>query len=178
MKYIIDLQENQAILFFNGEYMNTIVPDKNEQYVFDESIGASIVKLTPYDEPKYTAEDAWKFAQKILAPPTNNNALTVDDLMDCYGTEDAYDIVCQSTYAEAREKYEVWKKAKDEIKVGDEVRHKDEPGDIMVYTGTDDPGYASCIKSNGQVVLRRADEIERTGRHFNEVAELLEKNER
>ena len=156
MKYVIDVPEDRIDI--SG--IRTVLAYAN-------------TTMAPYVESD-TAEQAWKIAQDIMKDPGRDGMLNAE-LNDCFGTDDIY-MIAKLPYAEIKEKYDAWQKRKNEIKVGDEVRHKDEPRDIMVYTGTDDePGYASCIKSNGRVVLRRADEIERTGRHFPEVADLLKK---
>lgn len=161
MKYIIEIEEMPFIS--EGSEMQLFKATEFNSLVFDRN---GLEKLTPYDESaaeQRGREEAWKLIKAI-------GKMSDDDMADCFGTS----VIVNLSYTEAREKYEAWKKEKEEIKIGDEVRHKYEPRDIMVYTGTE-PGYASCIKSNGRVVIRRADEIERTGRHFPEVAELLEK---
>lgn len=121
MKYIIDLPEDKEVCVSDGQYTKIIQPDQNKMVVFN--IGDDVlrlgftVKLTPYNESEAEQrgrEEAWEFAQKILAPPNNSDALTVEDIMDCYGTDDAYDVICEMTFAEASEKYEAWKEQKDD----------------------------------------------------------------
>ena len=95
MKYIIDIPEDEVNI--SGILTATT--------------------MTPYDESEAEQrgrEEAWEFAKKILGPSDNSDALTMEDLADCYGTDDAYDVVCGTTYQEAREKYEEWKKEKDD----------------------------------------------------------------
>ena len=107
MKYIINVPEDRV----HGDRLCAmgIMEDSLSHYL------QTGIKVIPYDESeaeKRGQEEAWTFAQKILAPPDNNDALTMEDLADCYGTDDAYDVICGMTFAEASEKYEAWKEQK------------------------------------------------------------------
>ena len=165
MKYIIDLPENQTVLFFDGEYMNTIVPDKNEQHVFGDScIGATTVKLVPYIEPKYTAEDAWELARTVSAMP-------IEAMGECFNEREADYYVFSNPFPEAMKMYESWKE-KNKIKIGDEVTSS--LNKIGVVTEVGDNMISYMLK-NGHSYSTYRNNVKRTGRHFPEVAELLEK---
>ena len=164
MKYIINVPEDRV---HNGVLcaMGTMKDGVNHYL-------PTGIKATPYDE--LSDEKAWKFAQKILAPPNTGDALTVEDLMDCYGTDDAYDVVCEQTYAEARERYEVWKKRKDEIEIGDLVT--DSNAVRAVVLGESVSGRAwGILDENGCVRMINKSHIFKAGRHFSEVEQMIEK---
>ena len=183
MKYIIDLPEDHELVFSDGQQTKIIRPDKNEMVVFNEcedilKIGF-VVKLTPYEEhdtaEQRGQEEAWTFAQKILAPPNNSDAMTAEDIMDCYGTDDAYDVVCGMTFAEASEKYEAWKKEKEEIKIGDEIRNGGVYGIVTLVEKKADGICYHVVGNDGYVWYLNDLVTKKTGRHFPEVADLLEK---
>lgn len=176
MKYIIDIEDEPFTRKSDGEklYLSQFTPA-----IFAER---ELHFLTPYDESateQRGQEEAWSFAQKILAPPNNSDAMTVEDIMDCYGTDDAYDVICEMTFAEASEKYEAWKEQKNEIKVGDEVAfHHDDgrPDTVVVVTYIGSDGYIDGMDGRGtQYAHKNPDRWTKTGRHFPEVADLLEK---
>lgn len=174
MKYVIDIPEDRV----HGDILCAmgIMEDSLDHYI------PTGIKATPYDESeaeKRGQEEAWSFAQKILAPPNNSDAMTVEDIMDCYGTDDAYDVICEMTFAEASEKYEAWKEQKNEIKVGDEVAfHHDDgrPDTVVVVTYIGSDGYIDGMDGRGtQYAHKNPDRWTKTGRTFPEVADLLEK---
>ena len=156
MKYIIDIPEDEVNI--SGILTATT--------------------MTPYDESEAEQrgrEEAWEFAKKILGPSDNSDALTMEDLADCYGTDDAYDVVCGTTYQEAREKYEEWKKEKEEIKIGDEIRNGGVYGIVTLVEKKADGICYHVVGCDGYVWYLNDLVTKKTGRHFPEVAELLEK---
>ena len=162
MKYIIDVPEDRV----HGDILCAlaIMEDSLDHYL------PTGIKAVPYDESEAEQrgrEEAWKLAQEL-------ENMEIEDWKDCFHGS-CEDGLTKMSFDEANERYKEWQEQKSGIRVGDEVRSKDEPEDVMVFTGTDEPGYASGIKSNGRAVLRRMNDIEKTGRHFPEVAEVLEK---
>lgn len=182
MKYIIDIPHKYVM----GTNPRTLM-------ICEGTIGISTeIELTPYDEPSQKAidlqhahdienvarmnyskgsEDAWEFARAI-------NDMLYDDFISCYDgkTEEA---VYKLSYHEAKSKYEAWKKQKDEIRVGDEVIPLDTQYDTMVvtklWTGEYRDEWADIIASDGKLFSFLKTSIKKTGRHFNEVEELLKK---
>jgi len=70
--------------------------------------------------------------------------------------------------------YEEDKQA-EEIKVGDEVCRKDRIDCTVVITGLLKEGRANAINFQGSSYIVKLTEYERTGRHFDEVVQLLDK---
>lgn len=170
MKYIINVPEDRV----QGDRLCVmgIMEDSLSHYL------PTGIKATPYDESEAEQrgqEEAWEFAQKILAPPNNSDALTAEDLADCYGTDDAYDVICEMTYQEACEKYEAWKKEMEEIKIGDEIRNGGVYGIVTLVEKKADGICYHVVGDDGYVWYLNDLVTKKTGRHFPEVADLLEK---
>ncbi len=170
MKYIIDVPEDRV-------HVGRLCVMGTMEDGLDHYLPTGI-KATPYDESaaeQQGREEAWSFAQNILAPSDNSDALTVEDLMDCYGTEDAWDVVCGMTYQEACEKYEAWKKQKDRIHVGDEIYDRRVKG---IVTHVDNSGagvFYQVVAQSGVTYVLSSLEAKKTGRTFPELADLFEK---
>ena len=135
-----------------------------------------INRLTPYTEPdRKTIEDAqeeaWKMASKCLWDITNSQSRVIFG-MDCvYVPRDL-------SYQEAKARYKAWKKQNDEIRVGDEVTFYIGPNDEMKAVALDQTGIEgewSLFTENGCVEEHAEDFIRKTGRHFDDVEELLKK---
>ena len=110
MKYIIDVPEDRI----SAGRLRVLADMENSMTYWIETG----IRVTPYEESSDTAEDAWKMVSRILKD-TADGGMSWDDIEDCFGTDTISGIV-EMSYAEAREKYETWKKEKDEIHVGDE----------------------------------------------------------
>lgn len=107
MKYVIDLPEDQQIMFIDGRHTGIITPEKQEMAVFDaEAIIGRTVKLKPYDE--YEAEERGY-----------NLAIEIRDMIDKDAEESGLDVRCG--YAEAKAKLKAWKESKDKFRIGDEA---------------------------------------------------------
>ena len=77
------------------------------------------------------------------------------------------------SYSEAKAKYDAWKKRKDEIHVGDEVKYR---GDncVVVYVGADEVYHVSD-RHWSRCVVQGRQFLTKTGRHFDEVEKLLKR---
>ena len=81
-------------------------------------------------------------------------------------------------YQKAKERYETWKKQKDEIHVGDEIKFDIGNNNDMKAVALDQTGLNgewSVLTENGCVEEHDEEELYKTGKHFDDVAELLEK---
>ena len=171
MKYVIDLPDSEQVIFMRKEGMNIIVPKDREMVVFDEDnpLGG-VVKLAPYKEPSGTVDDVWKMVCHILKRP-DTGGMSWDDIEDCFGTDNLSHIV-ELSYAEAREKYDAWKKGKDGIHVGDEVNVDDYKGVVTWVNETHAEGF--CIfKTHLIRFYRMIGNLVKTGRHFEKAVEFL-----
>ena len=93
--------------------------------------------------------------------------MTQEDIDQCY------DGWFPDSYREAEEKYDAWKKQKEEIRVGDEVTYGDANG-VVVGIDTEDIGIYAVWK-DGRTGYMGMRYVTKTGRHFDEVESLLKK---
>lgn len=151
MKYIIDIPNELAEA--TARYWNETTD----------------MTLVPYTEPdrKAIEDEVWENTWKMFMTPEDFGATMGD------------------SYSEAKAKYDAWKEQKEEIHVGDEVQYSlagyeytfivfGKENDTLYGIRTDevdmDDIYAAwdyCHKSDSTLV--------KTGRHFDEVDELLKK---
>ena len=122
--------------------------------------------LVPYTEPdrKTIEDEVWEFVNDAFW------SMTQEDIDECY------DGWFPKSYQEAKAKYEAWLKRKDEtFDTGDEVYDKeiDSKGVILRRYNSDTLDILWDDGSAGETIAIKA--ITKTGRHFPEVAELLEK---
>lgn len=89
-----------------------------------------------------------------------------------------YDLMCDHDIVEVISEFQKWKKKKDDeesIKVGDEVCRKDRNDCKVVITGFIKGDIANAINFQGSSYIVKLTEYERTGRHFDEIEQLLSK---
>ena len=125
-----------------------------------------------YTEPdrKAIEDEVWEFAREMISTSEHE----VSKMWGC--VTNFGEVMHNTTYQEAKEKYEAWKKQKDEIRVGDEI---DIDGEITVVTMINKYGEILSVDCGGMTYyyhmesqLKRA---KKTGRHFYEVEDLLKK---
>lgn len=151
MKYIIDLPEEFA--------------EATKEY-WDKTVG---MQLEPYTEVDYKAieDEIWNLAENIYG-------MSIEDKMSCFGFSLTSAITSNLSCQEAKAKFEAWLK-KSKILVGDEIVDKDGYKGIVTYVYN---GGKMCdVLLNDGSVTEDADErdFSKTGRHFDEVEELLKK---
>ena len=169
MKYIIDVPE-EAVGFMDGEMSFFVEPkikdERRRHYVFriDEE------DVSIYTEPnrKVIEDEVWSFVDFL------ENKLMASDYDDIFDDNSPYD---HMTYQEAKAKYDEWKdkwkKEKEEIRVGDEVANLTDYKGVVVKIYDDKT--VNIMWDNGNVGNCKTNTFHKTGRHFDEVAELLEK---
>ncbi len=112
--------------------------------------------------PDMTAEEAWDIAKKLFAGYSNA------ELDDIFGKGWSFPQLMEMTPHEAKSKIKAWE-AEKEIKVGDEVRLKRDPGDEYKFFITNKDGFEISGFSGfkGSVFSRRDIRLyEKTGRHI------------
>ena len=129
--------------------------------------------LVPYTEPDYRKsieDEVWDFASCAY------NNLSEKEFDECY------DGWPPQTYKEAKTKYEAWEKEKDKIRVGDEVTFEMAFGNGLdnnmkaVVLDQAATGEEWCVLTeNGCIETHDEEDLYKTGRHFDEVGELLKK---
>lgn len=192
MKYIIDIEDEYTKDWVNDTpmckelCMPISVP--NRQRIYHVSTG---FKLEPYTEPdrkavdlQYArdienvakmnynegAKDAWEFARAI-------NYMGYDDFVSCFGGK-TEEMVYELSYSEVKAEYEAWK---DKIRVGDEVVYADDPNKekaivLRLYQPNQYKTLADILCEDGIVIkMIRVENLAWTGRHFDEIADLLKK---
>ena len=179
MKYIIEIENTP---FGNPERdLKLYKCAQFNSLVFDAE---GLSRLTPYTEPDRKAiedaqEEVWNFASKIILS-ASLGGLTTDEIKDCFGNENVFfDVLRDFSYQEAKAKYDAWKKKKNEIRVGDEVIPMDTEYDTMIVTRTwKDDYWSDCVNTigfDGSICSFLTSNVKKTGRHFDEVEELLKK---
>lgn len=175
MKYIIEIENepfgrNDDPFFPHG--MDELYRAKGfKSLVFDKN---GLDKLIPYTEPdedeirQMAYEEAWEFAKQV-------SIMKPEDKRDLWGTDKYNTINFGYSYAEAKAKYDKWEKEKEKIHVGDEVDVAGTTG-VVVRIPKGDEQRIHYISPSGTVYCNNAyADIVKTGRHFNEVEELLKK---
>lgn len=150
MKYIIDVPDNTHWIQWIMEGTKDHHPYAGWKHVED---------LIPYDEPdrKAIEDEIWNFIM-------NTDFAWVSEVGD--KPIGAY------SYQEAKAKFEAWKKHKGEIHVGDEVTSKFGDG-VVIDIVADESVH--ILGKDGHWNEYAEGEYRKTGRHFNEVEELMKK---
>ena len=163
MKYVIDLPEDQQIMFMDGTHMSIITPEKQEMFVFDaEALRCCAVKLKPYDE--YEAEERGY-----------NLAIEIRDMNAKDAEESGLAVRCG--YAEAKAKLKAWMESKDKFMIGDEAIFEDGRRFIVGTILSDGRlcgsgiGYRGVSDSWSNVDPKSVTK----GRHFPEFKEMLKR---
>ena len=128
--------------------------------------------LVPYIEPDQKAieDEVWEFVRMFSC--LGNCAIS--EIGDDENTTDPLALVEKYSYQQVKSKYEAWLKQKDEIHVGDEVIPRD--GTWRGVVVDVDDGDLTIMGNKGiSAGGYKSKHFSKTGRHFNEVAELLEK---
>ena len=164
MKYIIELEDEPCM---REDGVNYYTCKSARWYKLGETV---INRLTPYTEPDREAieNETWELAERIAD-------MSYDDFISCFEGE-TEEYVYGLPYHEVKAKYDAWKKRKDEIRVGDEVIYN---GDRVVVTDIFLQDitrlWIEGVTSSGKTVEALESDIKKTGRHFPEVEELLNK---
>ena len=159
-KYIIEIPEDRVTSDGKLRFMACVdSPLANWVYtgIFAE----------PFDR-KAIEDEVWEFV-KMLEHET-----CVGDLVEMYKDED--EIYMNYTYQEAKAQYESWKKYKS-IRVGDEVEmdysiDKTIKGIVLDKMPGEDDDWV-VFTENGCVEEYEANDLTKTGKHFNVVEKLL-----
>lgn len=162
MKYIVEL-EDEPCMRENG--VNYYICKSAPWYNLGETV---INRLTPYTEPdrKAIEDEVWELVG-VIANMDNN------DYGRVFGCIGRWTLLSKKTYQEVKAKYEAWKKQKEEIHVGDEVRCMDRVGIVVRIDSMD--GGSNVVWEDGATAYIGVKDLTKTGCHFDEVDELLKK---
>lgn len=151
----------------NGKNKYTLCYCEKCGQVFVMEIAKKICETLNESNKEPTVNEVAKFWKTV-------KDMDADSLDKIFGEMNFWTILNSMPYQEAKVKYEVWKKSKDVIHVGDEVRDKD-LGDVGVVTYVNN-SCCCVLWANGVVSEEaRKSELSSTGRHFNITHEMLKK---
>ena len=165
-KYIIDVPEEQRHMYDEKEkVLSFLVTAKNATCNIAIDIDAE-----QYTEPdrKAIEDEVWELANYM-----GRMSLTERDL--CFGFPLPQEVTMNLSYQEAKSKYEAWLEQKDAIKVGDEVGNGFVKGTAFFVDETMVEGFFIDEDEEIEHFWWNKRDCKKTGRHFPEVAELLEK---
>ena len=111
------------------------------------------------------AEAAWELAKKIVAFKCDGG-YDLKEIKELFGYDCIQDIMKNLTYPEAAAKVEAWEKAKEEIKVGDEVEKNDLRDVRFIVTFTNGRLMSGVDQSGLVLVNEKLKEWHKTGRHI------------
>lgn len=162
MKYIIDVDEDRVSKHGKLELLCE-VENSLPQYIH------TAIDARPYNEPdrKTIEDEVWEFVRTVTD-------MTEAQRIQCFGGATC-NLDDYLTYQEAKSKYEVW--LKNEINIlntGDEVWN-DEMSCKGVVLTVCDTGIVDVLWSDRDIECVFYKKLHKTGRHFDEVAELLKK---
>ena len=171
MKYIIDIPDEKTYAYINDEKTFLRMPISLGENEIKSMFAPTMLRIKPYIEPdrKAIEDEAWGLAERIAD-------MSYDDFISCFEGE-TEEYVYGLTYHEVKAKYEAWKKRKEEIHVGDEVKIANTIG-VVTRVPEYDEQRVHYIAESGTVYCNNAyADIVKTGRHFDEVESLLKKME-
>ena len=163
MKYIIDIPDNT-------HWIQWIMEGTKDHHPYMDWIDVKDLRFYTEHDRKAIEDEVWEFLEFLF---TGMNA---EERYKCFDNVFAHIIVSTMSYQEAKAKYEAWLKQKDEtFDTGDEVYDKeiDSKGVILRRYNSDTLDILWDDGSAGETIAIKA--ITKTGRHFDEVAELLQK---
>ena len=171
-KYIIDIEDEYTKDWINDTpmckelCMPISVP--NRQRTYHVSTG---FKLEPYTEPdrKAIEDEVWELADYMCRMGVQERDL-------CFGFQLTTEVTANLSYQEAKSKFEAWLKQKDEICVGDEI-YSDGDFENSIVMETYGDGSVSVYTKSGCIEhwYNKVHNLKKTGRHFDEIEELLKK---
>ena len=167
MKYIIDVP-NQDYSY--DEMLHTL-----KLKFYDDNLSCEVIlDAEPYTEPdrECIEDEVWELADYMCR-------MSQTEKSRCFGFSYPSEVTTNLTYQEAKSMFEKWMKSENEIHVGDEVEYES-CGEVVkfIVTGVNGSrvyGFKSPCEYDDVGDYCDIDGLHKTGRHFPEVAELLEK---
>ena len=129
------------------------------------------LKAESYTEPdrKDIEDEVWNFVDFMI------HEMDVEEREECFGESAHAVCIHELTYQGAKAEYDEWKKQKDEIHVGDEVGNGFVKGTAFFVDETIVEGFFIDDNEEIEHFWWNKRDCKKTGRHFDEVEELLEK---
>ena len=171
-KYIINIPDEKTYLYMDDENTFLRMPiSAGENDIAAMSV-PTLLRIKPYTEldRKAIEDEVWEFVQGLLFAQLVNP----ENLNECYSGKDFRDVIKDSTYSEARARYDKWKRKKKEIHVGDEVETESGNKACVLYENPDG-SQMFVFKADGTAAWWSKGTIHKTGKNYPEVDELLKK---
>lgn len=168
MKYLIEVPDETGQAYYN------IAPyTEPSQKAIDLQHAHDIENVARMNYSK-GAEDAWEFARRIICPSDCCEDSISSHMKEIFNKDgwEIRGIFNDLSYQEARDKYDAWKKQKDEIRVGDEVTSKFGDG-VVIDIVADESVH--ILGKDGHWNEYADGEYCKTGRHFDEVEKLMKR---
>ena len=111
-------------------------------------------------------DEAWELARKIILPPSKGG-MSSDDYTAIFGSciSESY-VMKNYTYSEASAKVAEWEEGKDEIKVGDIVKHNETEYTGIVTRVSERMDKITIIFKDGSSESYDSSMFHKTGRHI------------
>ena len=111
-------------------------------------------------------DEAWELARKIILPPSKGG-MSSDDYIAIFGNciSESY-VMKNYTYSEASAKVAEWEEGKDEIKVGDIVKHNETEYTGIVTRVSERMDKITIIFKDGSSESYDSSMFHKTGRHI------------
>lgn len=165
-------------MFQDAAYQKGLEEGKKQQEKAD------IEMISEYKNGSYQdgLSDAWEAVKKIFLPE-KNGGYSCEELEEIFGLGSYIKVLEKYTASKALEKireYEEKRKAEKEIKIGDEISYQyageNTKGVVVQCIHIDEGGYKVICKNGcGQIIYNKGTyHIKKTGRHFPQIAEVLE----
>ena len=178
MKYIIDVDKDR--IDCSGQLFIAVdIP--NSQSAYEIPTGMWVKDYTEPDQ-KAIEDEVWSLAKEIAYCMSLQECIDTGMLHDDDIYDSASGVLEKLTYQEAKAKYDAWKKKRERICVGDEVEY-DGCGEKVrfIVTGIKDStayGFRQIYEYEDVSDVGEYCDIDmliKTGRHFDEIEELLKK---
>ena len=168
-KYLIDIPDG-TVYGYDEDKKILIFPEKDFIEVSEVSNLIYLPNIVPYEESdrKAIEDEVWEFAREMISTSGHE----VSEMWGC--VTNFGEVMHNTTYQEAKAKYEAWKRTKEEIRVGDEVIYNSRTRAVVLEPETEKK-YGEIFTSEGSTIVVSHDDLEKTGRHFDEVEDLLKK---
>lgn len=172
MKYIIDVPEEIAKIseeflskagLLCEPYTDIDIKEKAEEFGRGYDAGWDAGSKFHEAEKESIEDEVWGFAWEVLQ-------LDLPVFREIFGCD-----TDKMDYRDYKSKYEAWLKQKGEISVGDEVKDHEDIKAVVLDIGMDGEVYTVYTENRICEDWLKDEGFVKTGRHFDEVAELLEK---
>ena len=165
MKYIIDVPD----MAYNQDYSYDEILHTLKLKFYDDNLSCEVLlDAESYTEPdrKAIEDEVWELADYMCKMSPTERTL-------CFAFEYPSEVTTNLTYQEAKSKFEKWVEKDGTFDTGDEVYDKeiDSKGVILRRYNSDTLDILWDDGSAGETIGIKA--ITKTGRHFDEVEELL-----